>query len=388
MPYNDPMGDSGDPGSSNYGGGYSDGNQRDKDWDTPSILRGPGTYSNPNYTGISNRRSYGQAVLGGFLRNPSMVKEGLTKKDRSTQFNANGYGGGYGDVERDGGNGDRGGSYTWGYGVTGGPNMQTATTGTNAGGSIYPSVYNDPVTGRLLYQSQSVGNTSNQGYSDQQMIDQMMGSGVASQNLQQQMGLLQSTIQRLKASGGDTSYYEQELARLQGLGGQSVDPNNPLMLAVNSGLQERVANETLDNSVNNQLRAGQEANARRGIGTLGSPMNDQLRASLGLSTAQARNQNRMNAQDKSLQNRLNITGMLKNSQQQDYQQEMGRTGIGMQLGDWENQRKIAEIAQANSNSQFGQNMDSMRDQQSDANRNAWLETIGGVAGSIDWGSFF
>jgi len=215
-----------------------------------------------------------------------------------------------------------------------------------------------------------------------------MGTNVSSQNVKQQIGLLTDTINKLKASGADTSYYEKELARLQGLGGQTVSANNPLLQAVNSGASARAANQLTENTAANQLRSGEETAARRGLGTLGSPMNDQLRASLGLSTAQARTQNQATAEKDALAKRMDIMSFLKNSQNQDYTQEMGRTGIGMTLGDWENQRKIAEIAQANQNSQFGQNMNYLQGLQDDNNTNAWLSTIGNIAGNIDWGSIF
>ena len=246
---------------------------------------------------------------------------------------------------------------------------------------MYPSVYTDPVTGRLLYQSQSVGGTSNLSYADQQLLDQLQGTNVASQNITQQIGNLNRTIEDMKKAGGDTRYYEAELARLQGLQSQGVGANNPLLDYVNSGLQERVANEQLDNTVANQLRSMEQTQARRGLGVLGSPMTDQLRASLGLSTAQARTQNKLNAQDQAFKNRVNLMSYLKQSQNQDYTQDMGRTGIGMTLGDWENQRKIAETTMRNQNKQYQDMLDSQE------NANMW-GAIGDIAGSIDWGSIF
>ena len=62
-------------------------------------------------------------------------------------------------------------------------------------------------------------------------------------------------------------------------------------------------------------------------------------------------------------------------------QDMGRTGIGMTLGDWENQRKIAETTMKNQNKQYQDMLDSQE------NANMW-GAIGDIAGSIDWGSIF
>lgn len=410
MNYNDPMDDSADPmdsasrsyeamgkdyasGGSGYHGepgwGGAGGNDGDPYDAWSRAYTGMGS-AYKNWQQAQPGFDYKVGDLAGFGGIANMITRNLANQarwNRTAPYGSKTSGGGW-----QGGAESRHGVDTFGPGTAGfGPGTTSTGAGTGtsgAGAGIYPSVYTDPVTGRLLYQSQSVGGTSNLSYADQQLLDQLMGTNVASQNVQQQMGVLKDTIKRLKASGADTSYYEQELARLQGLGTQGVSANNPLLQAVNSGASLQAANQLLENTVANQLRSGEETAARRGLGTLGSPMNDQLRASLGLSTAQARTQNQANAEREALSKRMNIMSFLKNSQNQDFTQEMGRTGIGMTLGDWENQRKIAEIAQANQNAQFGQNLNYLQGLQSDANRNAWLSTIGDVAGSIDWGSFF
>lgn len=385
--YKDPMGDSSDPESSNYAGGM-----------------GESAPSNPNdawsraYTAMGE--AYGKwkasrpgidvkvgdlAGWGGIGKFAARNIANQVKWDRSAPYGSKAGGGGWkGDGENK--HAGEGGGFTGGYGTGGGITGTTiggggTETSGGTGSGMFPSVYADPVTGRLLYQSQSVGGTSNLSYADQQLLDQLQGTNVASQNITQQIGNLNRTIEDMKKAGGDTRYYEAELARLQGLQSQSAGASNPLLDYVNSGLQERVANEQLDNTVANQLRSMEQTQARRGLGVLGSPMTDQLRASLGLSTAQARNQNKLNAQDQAFKNRMNLMAYLKQSQNQDYTQDMGRTGIGMTLGDWENQRKIAETTMRNQNKQY----QDMLDAQSDANM--W-GAIGDIAGSIDWGSIF
>lgn len=256
----------------------------------------------------------------------------------------------------------------------------------SGGGSAYPSVYSDPITGRLMYNAMSPNNMSNQSYSDQLLIDALTGSNVASSNRSQQISSLQKQIASMKAAGQDTSYFESELARLEGLATEA-DPTNPLLYYTNSGLRERVMNEQTDRDVENALRLSEDTAARRGLGTMGS-MQDQLRASLGLSTAQAKNKNKLSAEDEALKARMSILDYLKGSQGQEYQQNMGRTAIPMTFADWENQRQIAEIAASTSNSQFDRNMDFMEDQNDDANRNAWLGALGQIGGSVDWGSIF
>jgi hypothetical protein len=242
-------------------------------------------------------------------------------------------------------------------------------------------VYQDPITGRILYQSQSVGNLTNQSYADQQMLDQIMGTNVSSQNINQQVKQLEDYMDLLESQGADTTYYEGERQRLLGLGQQKVDPNNPLLSYINSGLNENVMNRTTEDTVNAQLKAMEDAQARRGIGVLGSPMTDQLRASLGLSTAAARNKNKMDAQDQAFKNRMGLMSALKASQQQDYGQDMGRTATGLTMGDWENQRKIAEISQKNTNKQYEDMLDAKK------SGDIW-GAVGQIGGSIDWGSIF
>ena len=380
--YNDPMGDSGDPESSNYGGGYSNGPSDNGGDSWSRAYTGMGNAYN-NWESSRPDIDFKMSDLAGWAGIGKFASRNIAnqvKWDKSAPYGAKANrGSSAGNPSRGGDDqGWRGRVYGTGTGVGSTPSVGA---GAGTSGGMFPSVYTDPVTGRLLYQSQSVGGTSNLSYADQQLLDQLQGTNVASQNITQQIGNLNRTIEDMKKAGGDTRYYESELARLQGLQSQGVGANNPLLDYVNSGLQERVANEQLDNTVANQLRSMEQTQARRGLGVLGSPMTDQLRASLGLSTAQARTQNKLNAQDQAFKNRMSLMGYLKQSQNQDYTQDMGRTGIGMTLGDWENQRKIAETTMKNQNKQYQDMLDSQE------NANMW-GAIGDIAGSIDWGSIF
>lgn len=269
--------------------------------------------------------------------------------------------------------------------VTGGNLVTGGATKTGSSPAL-TGAYADPITGRLLYQSLGPGGTSNLSYADQQMLDSIMGTNVASQNLTQQIGLLKNQIAGLQKSGKDTTWYRNELKRLEGLQGQAMSPDNPMLSYLNSGLQEQVANEQLDNSVANTMRANDLTMARRGMSA--SPMQDQVRASLGLSTAQARNQNKLTAQDAAYQKRINLMNFLKNSQNQDYAQQMGLTGIPMTIADWENQQRIADKTLANQNAWGMYNALSQNQAQQQNSGTDWSSILGNVAGSVDWGSFF
>jgi len=123
-----------------------------------------------------------------------------------------------------------------------------------------------------------------------------------------------------------------------------------LLPYLDSGLNERVANENLQNTVSNQIRSSDALNARRGMGM--STMADAMRANLGLSTAQGMNQNRLTSQEIAAQ------------------------------------RDLAAQTQAKQDALAQQNLRYLQGVQDDANRNAWIKTAGDVAGSIDWGSLF
>jgi len=123
-----------------------------------------------------------------------------------------------------------------------------------------------------------------------------------------------------------------------------------LLPYLDAGLNERVANENLDNTIANQLRAQDDLNARRGMGM--STMQDANRASLGLSTAQTRNANRLTAQE------------------------------------IQAQRDLAAQTAAKQDALAQANLRYLQGVQDDKNRNAWISAAGDVAGSIDWDSLF
>ena len=123
-----------------------------------------------------------------------------------------------------------------------------------------------------------------------------------------------------------------------------------LLPYLDAGLNERVANENLDNTIANQLRAQDDLNARRGMGM--STMQDASRASLGLSTAQTRNANRLTAQE------------------------------------IQAQRDLAAQTAAKQDALAQANLRYLQGVQDDKNRNAWISAAGDVAGSIDWDSLF
>ena len=201
MPWNDPMGDSSDPESSNYGGGYSNG---------PSD-NGGDSWSRA-YTGMGNAAAKWSASrpgidirMGDFAGPPGLAKgvarnvANQVKWDKSVPYGAKANrGASAGNPSRGGDDqGWRGRVYGTGTGVGSTP-AAGAGAGTSCG--MFPSVYTDPVTGRLLYQSQGVGNTSNQSYSDQLLLDQLMGTSVAGQNIDQQIKQTEDYLDNLEAS--------------------------------------------------------------------------------------------------------------------------------------------------------------------------------------------
>jgi hypothetical protein len=207
---------------------------------------------------------------------------------------------------------------------------QINSLSTGGGNSLFPSVYTDPVTGRLLSRSQD----SSESY--QQLMDQILGTHVA------------------QTPG---------------------DPNNPLLAYMDSGLGERVANENLDNTVNSTMKAQDDLNARRGLGM--SSMQDATRASLGLSSAQGRNQNKLTAQDEAYKKKMNLLNYLQGGQ------TLSDTK-SLSIADMENQRKIAEITAARQDKLADQNRSLLEDQQDDTNKNAWISALG----NVDWSSIF
>lgn len=263
----------------------------------------------------------------------------------------------------------------------------SSSSGSNSSSnSTFPSVYTDPVTGRLLYNAQLGSNSSNSSLSDQQLLDSLMGTNVASQNINQDVTALQSARAQAASAGGDTSWYDSELARLNGIGSSNSATNNPLLAYTDSGLSETNANNVLDNTVANQMALGQNQNAKRGL--LNSTMQDATRASLGLSTAQGKIANKATAQATAYQNKLNLMSFLKNSQQQDNTLANQGNQTALELANQENQRNIANTSVSNQNSLAAQNLNYLNGLRNDNNTNAWMSALGNAAGSINWSSLF
>ena len=232
-------------------------------------------------------------------------------------------------------------SNLWGNTSTVMPTTNQVSNTTDSSSSLFPDIYTDPVTGRIL------SNSTNEWQSNQQLLDQIMGTHLAETN-----------------------------------GVAMANPSsNPLLQQINSGLAERVGNDTIDNTVANTMKANDNLMARRGMGMLASPLQDQVRSSLGLSTAQARNANRLAAQDADWKKQGDLLSFLKSGQTAD-------TASALGLADLENQRKIAEITAAQQEKLANQNFSYLQGVQNDNNNNAWISTAGNLLGSIDWGSLF
>lgn len=322
------------------------------------IDAGPRTHSWSNFWngvkktpgGVAAR--VGGGVLGAIVGSPGSPQVnggGWNTSNGGTTNNGSAWGNSTGGGTPSTGDGDTsskggGGSYwsslpTGTTGNLGGTTGTGTTTGTTTtGSSIFPSIYTDPVTGRIL-------NTAEASYdSNQQLLDQIMGTSLASTPL-------------ANAS------------------------TNPLLQQINSGLQARVGNDNIDNTVANTMKANEDTMARRGMGMLASPLQDQVRASLGLSTAQARNANNLAAQESNWKKQADLLSFLKTGQTADTVTQLG-------LADLENQRKIAEITAALQEKLANKNLSYLKGVQDQNNTNSWINTAGDVLGSIDWGSLF
>jgi len=319
------------------------------------INAGPRTHSWSNFWngvkktpgGVAAR--VGGGILGAVVGSPGSSQVnggGWNTSNGGTTNNGSAWGNSSGGGTPSTGDGG-GGSYwaslptgtTGNLGGTTGTGTTTGTTGTTTtGSSIFPSIYTDPVTGRIL------NTASASSESNQQLLDQIMGTSLASTPL-------------ANAS------------------------TNPLLQQINSGLQARVGNDNIDNTVANTMKANENVMARRGMGMLASPLQDQVRASLGLSTAQARNANNLAAQESNWKKQADLLSFLKTGQTADTATQLG-------LADLENQRKIAEITAALQEKLANKNLSYLKGVQNQNNTNSWINTAGDVLGSIDWGSLF
>lgn len=263
----------------------------------------------------------------------------------------------------------------------------------------YPSYYTDPITGRVVYSSRLTGGTGNESYTNQRILDALMGTNTASANLAQDIASTEAWIAEVQKAGGDVSPYLSELNRMKQLQMQQGTPvSSPLLDYVNSGMRERVQNEQIDTSMRNSLLASEEAAARRGMGSLGNPMQDAIRSQLGLQGQQAKSSAALASQQQAMADRLNLMNFLKSAEGQTASQNMQRTQIPMTFAewqerqkeaatdwknrfkmsdeDWDRQKKVMEMSQRALQEQ-------QRQQEEDSDGFDW----GGLAGSII-GSFF
>lgn len=394
LPHYDAGGLRGDSNAGNASGGYGGGDSRsgnstDRNGLTSNQVgygyrAGTGDIAGSRYGEDVSSNTYGGwggvgGALSGLLTgNPAMMAKGAYSGVQGNTVNN-----GSKDTSRSNGNIQNG------YYTPSGSFTPTSGTYNNASvsSSIFPSVYSDPVTGRLLFNAQSGSNSSNSSISDQQMLDALMGTKVANSNINQSLSALQGARAKAAASGADTSWYDSEISRLGSMSNSAVtEANNPLLAYTDSGLGEQNANNVLDNTVANQMALGENQNARRGL--LNSSMQDAVRASLGLSTAQGRLANKQAAQDTAMKNKLNLMGFLKSSQQQDNTLANQGNQTALELANQENQRQIAEKTMGNQNALAAQNLNYLNGVQSNNNTNAWINALGNAAGSIDWGSLF